>query len=193
MGKRDPRVDAYIAKAPGFAKPILTRLRAKVHEAVPDVEETIKWGVPHFEHHGPMCMMASFKAHCRFGFWYGSQVDDAKVLADRFETIKDLPPDRTLVRLIKQAGALREGGARMARSSRPKRRLKVPSCLMDALRANRDARAAFEAFSPSHQREYVEWITDAKTEATRERRLETALLWIAQGKPRNWKYMKNKP
>ena len=191
MGKKDPRVDAYIAKAPEFAKPILTHIRAKVHEAVPDVEETIKWGVPHFDHHGPMCMMAFFKAHCRFGFWSGS-VADAKPTAERIESISDLPADRAFVRLIKQAAALREGGAKMVRTSRPRPPVKVPSYFIAAVRKNRKASAAFEAFPPSHKREYVEWVTEAKGEETRQRRLETAVAWIAEGKPRNWKYMRPK-
>jgi hypothetical protein len=192
MGKRDPRVDAYIRQAPAFAKPILTHLRAKVHEAVPEVEEAIKWGVPHFDHHGPMCTMAAFKAHCRFAFWSGSAADGARPVAERIETVADLPSDRALLKLIRQAAALRQGGARLRRSTAPKPPVKVPSYFLDALRGNRKALTAFEAFSPSHRREYVEWITEAKTEGTRERRLETAVVWIAEGKPRNWKYMKTK-
>ena len=191
MGKKDPRVDAYIAKSPGFAKPILTHIRAKVHEAVPDVEETIKWGVPHFDHHGPMCMMASFKAHCRFGFWYGNSVDDAKAIAERLESIEDLPPDRKLVGLIRKAAALRAGGVKMTRSTQPKPPVKVPSYFTAALRKNTKAAAEFQAFPPSHKREYVEWITEAKTEETRQRRMDTAIQWISEGKCRNWKYARS--
>lgn len=167
-------------------------LRATVHEAVPDVVETIKWGVPHFDHHGPMCMMAAFKAHCRFAFWSGSQVEGAKPIAERLESRSDLPPDRALIRLIKQAAALRAGGAKMVRTARPKAPLKMPSYFMTALRRNRKAVAAFEAFPPSHKREYVEWITEARTDETRQTRLATAVEWIAEGKPRNWKYMRPK-
>jgi len=190
MGKRDPRVDAYIARAPEFAKPILTRIRAKVHQAVPEVVETIKWGVPHFDYHGPMAMMAAFKAHCRFGFWYGSDVAESNPIVERIESVKDLPPDRTLLRLIEKAGELRAGGAKMTRATTPRAPVKVPPYFTAALRKNRTAIAAFEAFPPSHRREYVEWITEAKTEETRRRRLETAVQWIAEGKPRNWKYIR---
>jgi hypothetical protein len=190
MGRRDPRVDAYIAKSPDFAKPVLIHLRTKIHEAVPDVEETIKWGVPHFDYHGPMCMMASFRAHCRFGFWVGNEVDGAKAVAERIESVRDLPPDRKLVRLIKQAAALRKGGVKMARTQRAKPPLRVPSYFAAALAKNKKAAAAFQAFPPSHKREYVEWITGAKTDETRQRRLATAVQWITEGKSRNWKYQR---
>jgi uncharacterized protein YdeI (YjbR/CyaY-like superfamily) len=39
-------------------------------------------------------------------------------------------------------------------------------------------------------REYIEWLTEAKSEETRQKRLETAIAWISEGKPRNWKYQK---
>jgi len=168
----------------------LTYLRARVHEAVPDVEETIKWGVPHFDYHGPMCMMAAFKAHCRFGFWYGSDMGSATPVAQRIQSLKDLPPDRTLLRLIRKAAELRAGGAKLVRSRIPKPPLKVPSYFMAALKKDRKALAAFEAFPPSHKRQYVEWVMGARGQDTRQRRLATAVQWISEGKPRNWKYVR---
>jgi hypothetical protein len=191
MGQRDPRVDAYIAKAPDFAKPILTHLRARIHEAVPDVVETIKWSVPAFDYQGPMAGMAAFKAHIRFGFWRGGTVDGEAVPSmERIESMKDLPSDRELIRTIKRAAQMNESGVKMARPTTRKPPVKVPSYFLEAVRANKKALAAFAAFSPSHKREYVEWITEAKTDETRQRRLETAVQWIAEGKPRNWKYMR---
>ncbi|HEX5830371.1 MAG TPA: YdeI/OmpD-associated family protein [Gemmatimonadaceae bacterium] len=197
MGTRDPRIDAYIANSADFARPILEHLRAVVHAACPDVEETMKWGFPHFVHHGLLCNMASFKAHCVFGFWKASLILDddgrggeAMGQFGRITSMADLPPKQVLAAYVKKAAALNERGVKKpARSPRSATELLVPDDLMAALRGNRKALATFEGFSPSNRREYVEWIVDAKTESTRQRRLATALEWMAEGKPRNWKYM----
>jgi hypothetical protein len=193
MGSRDPRVDAYIAKSADFAKPILTRLREVVHAACPEVEETIKWGVPHFTYRGNLCQMAAFKEHCRFGFWKGSlvrgngEVDGG--MGRRITSAGDLPSDRELAADVRKAAKLNEDGIRAERPARRTRPApRTPPDLLAAVKRNRRAHAAYEAFSPSHRREYIEWITEAKGEDTRKRRLATAVRWIAGGKPRNWKY-----
>ena len=194
MGTRDPRVDAYIAKAQPFAKPILEHLRAVVHEACPEANETIKWSFPNFEHKGMLCSMASFKAHCAFGFWNKDVVgdaaaDDAMGDLGRIESLKDLPSKRVLATWIKHAAKLNAAGIKPPRAKpEPKPPPRVPPELAAALARNKQARAHFEAFSPSHRREYIDWITEAKREETRARRIETALEWIANGKSRNWKY-----
>jgi hypothetical protein len=188
MGKKDVRVDAYIARSPEFSRPILTRLRRAVHQACPEVSETIRWGVPQFDYRGPLCGMAAFKAHCRFMLWKAA--GNTKIGRHvRLESAADLPPARELSAQIKQAMALNASGVKTAR--RPagaKPPVKTPAILAAALRRNPTARAAYDAFPPSHKREYVEWILDAKTDETRQRRLETAVAWIAAGKSRNWKY-----
>jgi uncharacterized protein YdeI (YjbR/CyaY-like superfamily) len=198
MATRDPRIDAYIAKSADFARPILTHLRDVVHAACPDVEETMKWNFPHFQYRGMLCSMAAFKEHCTFGFWKGVLVLDAGAGADekamgqlgRITRLADLPAWKVLSGYIKKAMKLNDEGVKSPVRSKPKpaRELVVPEALTTALQANEKARAAFEKFSPSHKREYVEWITEARTEATRIRRLETAIAWMAEGKPRNWKY-----
>lgn len=199
MARTDARIDAYIEKAQPFAQPILRQLRAIVHEACPDVEETIKWGFPHFDYLGEMmCSMAAFKAHCAFGFWKGPQLVGAKsrngeAMGDfgRVITMKDLPAKPALKALIKQAMRLNERGVkRVARKTPvPTKPLRIPRDFAAALEASKRASIHWDEFSPSARREYIEWITEAKAEATRERRLEQALEWIAQGKHRNWKYM----
>lgn len=198
MGTRDPRVDAYIANSADFARPILAHLREVVHSACPDVEETMKWSFPHFMYGGMLCSMASFKEHCAFGFWKGALVlgDDgasegAMGQFGRITAVSDLPSKRALSGYIKKAMALNADGVKAPTRKKPaaKRELAVPDDLARALRKNRKAAASFERFSPSHRREYIEWITDAKREDTRERRLETTIEWLAEGKPRNWKYM----
>jgi uncharacterized protein YdeI (YjbR/CyaY-like superfamily) len=199
MGKRDARIDAYIEKAADFAKPILVHLRNVVHEACPDVEETMKWSFPHFQYKGMLCSMASFKEHCAFGFWKGSLIvekgggefDKAMGQFGRIATLSDLPSKEVLSGYIKEAMRLNESGIKSPARSKPRtpRDLVVPDDLANALAANNEARATFEKFSPSHKREYVDWITEAKTEATRTRRLATAIEWMEEGKPRNWKYM----
>lgn len=199
MGKRDPRVDAYIARSSDFAKPILNHIRSVVHEACPEVQETVKWGAPFFDYHGVMCNMAAFKAHCAFGFWKGSLVlgndvkdADAAGQFGRIEKVSDLPPKKVLMGYIRQAMKLNEDGVKPMRTKTgtKKPELDVPDYLRAALKKDRKAQTAFDAFSPSHRREYIEWITDAKTEATRNKRMETALEWIAEGKSRNWKYQR---
>jgi len=197
MPSTDARIDRYIDEAQPFAQPLLRHIRAVVHQACPDVQETIKWGFPHFEHHGVLCSMAAFKQHCAFGFWKGALVlegmadpeADAMGQFGRIMAIEDLPPVRTLARYVKRAAALNERGVDRAASKRaPKKPARVPADLADALRANKKALAVFDAFSPSHKREYVEWIIEAKRHETRKRRIATAVAWIAEGKGRNWKY-----
>lgn len=194
MGTRDPRVEAYIEKSAEFARPILSRLREIVHEACPDVEETIKWSAPAFVYQGPLANMAAFKAHCAFALWKGSLVvenpsDEAMGQLGRIQSLSDLPPKRTLVAWIRKAMKLNEEGVKVPRQSRKKRpEAKVPADLKQALAGRAEARAAFEGFSPSHRREYVEWIEEAKRPETRARRIASTVEWLAEGKSRNWKY-----
>lgn len=197
MANHDPRVDAYIAKAAPFAQPILEHLRAVVHGACPGVEETLKWSSPHFLYKGMLCGMTAFKQHVAFGFWLGKRVADtgneeaAMGQFGRIATLADLPSKRELTTLVKKAVALNEAGTKLptrTRDGKPKPPVEVPDDLAAALARNRKARATFDAFSASHRREYVEWISEAKREETRAKRLATTLEWLAEGKSRNWKY-----
>jgi len=198
MGTRDPRVDAYIARSAEFARPILSHLREIVHSACPDVEETLKWNAPHFMYRGMLAGMSAFKAHCAFGFWKGSLVTggdgglEAQAMGQfgRITSLDDLPPKRVIAGFVKQAMKLNEEGVRNPkRRKTPKPDPVMPAELAEALRKNPEALATFEAFSPSHRREYVDWIAEAKGEDTRQRRLANAIEWMAEGKARNWKYM----
>jgi uncharacterized protein YdeI (YjbR/CyaY-like superfamily) len=195
MAKKDPRVDAYIAKAPPFARPILTRFRAAVHAGCPDVTETLKWSVPHFDYKGVLGGMAAFKEHCRVGFWKQSLLTSAPrgkpvdPMA-RVASLADLPDERTLAKMAREAAALNEAGVKVKRVPKARPVLKAPAYMLAAIKRNKKAQAAFAAFSPSQQREYIEWITEAKSDDTRNRRLETAVEWIAEGKSRNWKYQR---
>jgi uncharacterized protein YdeI (YjbR/CyaY-like superfamily) len=198
MSTRDPRVDAYIAKSAEFAQPILIELRKRIHAACPDAVEVIKWSMPHFEYNGrPLCNFAAFKQHCAFGFWHGSDVlgSDADRSAmgqyGRIESLKDLPAARVMRAQAKKAMALIDSGERPARAKKaPRPAAPVPEDLRAALARNRAARTTFEGFSNTNRREYIEWLTGARQEATRARRLATTLEWLAEGKPRNWKYQK---
>ena len=205
MGTRDPRIDAYIEKAAEFAQPILRHLRELVHTGCPDVKETIKWGFPHFEHKGVLCSMAGFKQHCAFGFWKGALLsekhpelaaaeDPAMGQLGRITALSDLPDDETLLLYIREATALNDQGIKAPARSKPKpeaeRELEVPEDLLDALRKNPLALATFEGFSYSNKKEYVEWVTEAKSEETRRRRLDQAVEWMAEGKIRHWKYVR---
>jgi len=196
LGKRDRRIDAYIAKSANFAKPILEYLRDVVHEGCPEVEETMKWSVPHFDYKGMMCAMAAFKAHCAFGFWKSSLVLEGESKSDamgqmgRITSIDDLPPKKELIRLVKKAAKLNDDGVKVTRkpARAPKPPARTPPDLSAALATNKKAKDTFEEFPPSHRREYIEWITEAKTDVTRQRRLQQAVDWLSEGKSRNWKY-----
>jgi len=199
MANHDPRIDAYIAKSAEFARPILEHLRALVHEACPEVEESLKWSMPFFSYKAaPMCMMAAFKQHCSFGFWLSKEVtggsdEDGMGQFGKLATLKDLPSDRQLAAHLKKAMALNETGVKKAR---PKAAAKPAPTLPDDLSAllaqkkHAAAREAWESFPPGAQREYVDWIAEAKTGATRQKRLATTLEWLAEGKRRHWKYEK---
>jgi hypothetical protein len=194
---RDARIDAQIKNAAPFARPILERLRAAVHAGCPEVVETLKWSRPSFEHHGLLCGMAAFKAHCSFGFWKHSLLVEragSKALErlGRLTDASQLPPRATLVRFVRLAAQLNEEGARAPRARRAKPRPppKVPADLARALARNARAKSYFATLSPSHRREYIEWLTEARQAQTRERRLQTTLQWLSEGKPRHWKYMR---
>ncbi len=195
MGKKDPRIDAYIEKAADFAKPILRHLRKVIHAGCPDVEETVKWSMPHFDYKGPLAGMAAFKAHCAFGFWKGSQiVPGSKEAMGQFgciTKISDLPKPEVLAGYVRKAVELNDQKVKVPRPLKhEKKDIPMPADLAAALKKNAKARATYDGFRPSYKREYLEWITEAKTDDTRRKRLDTALEWMADGRPRNWKYQK---
>lgn len=200
MGTKDPRIDAYIANSADFAKPILDHIRKLVHDTCPDVEETLKWRSPHFMYKGMLCGMASFKNHCAFGFWKGAMIlgkdgqktEEAMGQFGKITDVSDLPKDEILVHYIREAIKLNDAGVKLPAKSKSKERreLNIPDYFTAALRKNKKAWTTFESFSPSNKKEYVEWMTEAKSEETRKKRLETAIDWISQGKVRNWKYIK---
>jgi uncharacterized protein YdeI (YjbR/CyaY-like superfamily) len=197
MPNKDPRVDAYIEKSADFAKPVLIHLRKLIHKASPKVSETVKWGMPAYEYKGLVCGLAAFKQHCTFGFWKQKLLDydgfsSEKTAMGSFGRItskKDLPPDDVIVKLIQRAVELNEKGVKTAKKApAAKKELVVPKDLRKALALDAAAKATFDSFSYSHKKEYVEWIEEAKTDATREKRLATTIEWLAEGKDRNWKY-----
>ena len=197
MPNKDPRVDAYIEKSADFAKPILTHLRKLVHKASPNISETIKWSMPAFELKGLVCGMAAFKQHCALGFWKEKLLESnnfpsqktAMGSIGRITSKKDLPPDDEIIKLVRQAVELNEKGIKAARKTPPaKKDLIIPDYLTAALKKNKTAQKTFENFPYSCKKEYVEWITEAKTEPTREKRLATTVEWLSEGKRRNWKY-----
>ena len=200
----DSRVDAYIERAAPFAQAVLTHLRKLMHQACPRATESVKWGMPFFLQQGViLAHMAAFKQHCAFGFW-GSEMKKA-LAKDGLESnngmgslgritgLRDLPPDRTLLAHMRQAADLVQSGQRTKSLDRPrkaaKRAVRVPLELAAALKRNKLAAKSFSAFSPSCRREYAEWIAEAKRPETKAKRVSEAVEWIAEGKPRNWKYM----
>jgi uncharacterized protein YdeI (YjbR/CyaY-like superfamily) len=202
----NPKVDAYIARAQPFAQPIMEHLRQLLHKACPEVEETIKWSRPFFEYRGViLCNMSAFKEHCSFGFWgeeMSAVLREAKVLREdgmgslgRITGVANLPTDKQMLNWLRQAAGFVDSGnytspiaARRSVVKAPKPVLETPAEFATSLKRNKKAAAVFAAFSPSCKREYIEWIADAKRAETRDKRIATAVEWIAEGKQRNWKY-----
>jgi uncharacterized protein YdeI (YjbR/CyaY-like superfamily) len=196
---KDPRIDAYIEKVNPFAKPIVKKLRSLIHKGCPGVVETVKWGHASFEYPAKNIFVgiASFKRHCSFGFWKDKLLrTDAASIATldalgKMSSADDLPSDAAILTLIKRAAKLNEDGVKLPKEKKPpKKPLPMPKEFAAALKKAKGASATFEAFSPSHKREYIEWIIEAKSDDTRQRRIAQAVEWIAQGKARNWKYQR---
>jgi uncharacterized protein YdeI (YjbR/CyaY-like superfamily) len=194
---RDPRIDTYIAARADFARPILEHLREKLHAACPEVDETLKWGMPSFVYKGQILAgMAAFKAHATFGFWRSGEVvgetgaeRDAMGQFGRIASLDDLPDSETLDALIRKAVALLDSGPRKRQpKAAPKPPPETPDDLRSALDAAPKAAATFDSFPPSCRREYVEWVVEAKRPETRAKRVAQAVEWMAEGKRRNWKY-----
>ena len=203
MSIKDPRIDLYIYNAADFARPILLHLRELIHFTCPDVEETIKWSFASFDYKGPMCSMAAFKQHCAFGFWKASLMKDKSLIANaesesamghygKITTLRDLPPDKKIIAHIKEAMMLNEKGIKLPpkKVTTRKKEIVAPDYFLKQLKKNKKALITFNSFSPSHKREYLEWIIEAKTDDTKNRRMDKAIEWMSEGKSRNWKYMK---
>lgn len=193
----DPRIDAYIARQADFARPILIHIRALVHAAAPDISEAVKWGMPFFTYKDQnLCSMAAFKGHAAFGFWHDKVGrDDARQGAmgqfGKIMQLNDLPSDTEIAALLTQAMALIDAGDRPRAGAKQAREpLPVHPAFADAIAADPAAAAVWAAFPPGKLRDYCEWINDAKSDSTRERRIGQAVEWIAQGKGRNWKYQR---
>ena len=193
---RDPRVDAYIARAQPFARPILEHMRERVHAVVPEVEETLKWSAPSFTIRGKiLLMMAAFKAHAALNFWRGQELrgdqadPDALGQFGKLTSVKDLPPDKELDALIRKAAELTASAPAPRKAKHaPKPPPELHPEFAAALNAAPKAKAALDGFPPSAQRDYLEWISEAKQPGTRARRIATAVEWLGEGKRRHWKY-----
>jgi len=200
----DKDFDSYIANAEPFAQPLLKYFRACVHEACPQVEETFKWSMPHFVYKSSiLCHMAAFKNHTSYSFWLAGKMQDsdgvfvttAKSGMGHFgkvSSLDQLPEKKILVKYIKEAMALTDSGEKLQTASKkkPAKRYDVPEAMVQALEQNTRAMANYMAFSQSKKNDYIEWIAEAKTDATQKRRLDQMIEWLEEGKPRNWKYMK---
>ena len=202
MGKKEKIIDAYIARSADFAKPILNHIRELVHKTCPEVEEKMKWSFPHFDFKGEMmCSMAAFKQHAAFGFWKAVLMKDPALTETaksevamghlgRLTSVKDLPSDKKMTAWIKEAMFLNEKGIKLPAKVKPAatKELTIPDYFIKALIKNKKAKQTFDAFAYSHKKEYVMWISEAKTEDNRNKRMATALEWLSEGKSRNWKY-----
>jgi uncharacterized protein YdeI (YjbR/CyaY-like superfamily) len=195
------QVDQYIIRSAPFAIPILEHLRILIHHADARIVETIKWGMPFFDFKGSVCHIAAFKHHCAFGFWKGSLIEDEFNIFEKntsnmgmlgkIKSLADLPDDEILIAYIQQAIQLNEDGVKLP--TKPKltpQELIIPQYFIDALQEDSLAMKVFQNFSASNKKDYVLWLEEAKTESTRQKRLETSIEWISEGKSRMWKYKK---
>ncbi len=195
-------VDKYITTSADFAKPIMEHFREVIHTACPDAEEKIKWGMPFFDYADDMmCNMAAFKNHAAIGFWKAAIMKDPVLVATakaetamghfgQLKTVKDLPADKKLTGWIKEAMKLNEEGIKVPAKpkSAAKKEIDVPDYFKVAIAKNKKAAVVFNSFSYSNKKEYVAWVTEAKTEATREKRIASAIALMEEGKTRHWKY-----
>lgn len=198
MPNFNPLADAYIEKAADFAKPILTHIRKLMHEADPDIKEVIKWGNVHYDHKGPVAYMAGYTKHCNFGFWKAGLMDDpegilktenGKSPLNGLFTVADLPADEVMIWYIRNAADINVKGIKPLKAkAQPKTAISIPDDFADMLDGNISASTYFNAFTNSQRNEYLEWITEAKTETTRNKRMLTAIEWLEEGKTRHWKY-----
>ena len=193
---RDPRIDAYIANAPAFAQKILSHVRERVQAAAPEAEETIKWSAPAFTVDGKILLvMASFKAHAALNFWRGQEVGDGSPKAGamgqfgRLTSLADLPSDDELDAIIREAAALaKTAPAPRKTKNAPRPAPELHPEFAAALAKAPKAKAVLDDFPPSAQRDYFEWIGEAKQDATRQKRIATAVEWLTEGERRHWKY-----
>lgn len=203
MPKKDPRVDAYIAEAPEYARPILKRVRKLIHQGCPTAAETIKWGCPFIDYHGLLCGFAAFKRHCSLFFWRDIDVEAFLPKTNtagagmgqfgKLTSLADLPSDTKLLACVRSAMEQRDSPASKPRRQRqPAKEPAVPADLKKALAASRAAAKTFREFAPSHRRDYIDWITEAKRPATRTERVATTIQWLSEGRKRNWKYLESR-
>jgi len=193
---RDPRIDDYIATVAPFARPILEHVRERVHAAVPEAEETIKWSAPGFTLNGKiLLMMAAFKQHAALNFWRGQELGDGEPKAGamgqfgKLTSVGDLPSDAELDALIREAAELSKNAPAPRKTKHePKPAPEMHPEFAAALAKAPHAKATLEGFPPSAQRDYLEWIAEAKQDATRVKRIATAVEWLGEGKRRHWKY-----
>lgn len=192
----DPRVDAYVDRAQPFARPILEHIRARVHAAVPEVEETLKWGAPAFTLKGKILLvMAAFKKHAALNFWRGQELrgDDAQAEGmgqfGKLASVADLPPNEELEELIREAARLSEAAPAPRKMKHPPNEQgAIHPAFAAALAKAPKAKATLDGFTPGARREYLDWIAEAKRDETRDKRIATAVEWLTEGKKRNWKY-----
>lgn len=200
MEKYSPKVDEYIDKSQDFAKPVLNYIREVVHEFCPDVEEAIKWKFPTFMYKEKiLCSMVSFKHYCSMGFWLHNEIKTLREIETEVEKtnmfslgkitkIEDLPSKPQLKKIILEAMELTDLGVKLKKAAPSKMEAEIPEYFQEALNKNEKALEVFKKASTSFRKEYINWIIEAKTETTRNKRTEQAVEWISEGKGRNWKY-----
>lgn len=202
MSNHNKKVDEYIFKMADFAKPILTHLRQIIFETCPDVEEDIKWGIPHYGYKGDhLVMMAGFKQHCSFSLYKAELMKDKMIqesvkagkkfgYMDKVKDLSELPNKKVLTAYIKEAMELNSSGISKPKVVKEKVEVVAPKEFIEALEQDKIAFSVYESKSPSFRKNYIIWIADVKTDETRQKRITQSLEWIREGKDRFWQSKK---
>jgi len=187
--KRSKTVDEYIESTEKWRAELI-RLRKILRST--DLEETVKWGAPCYTCDGKNVVgLGAFKSYLGLWFFQGALLaDKSKVLINaqegktkalrqwRFTSSKEINASLIKAYVNEAIELQRQGAAIKPDRGRP---VEVPPQLKRALAGNKTASRAFNALTPGKQREYADYISSAKREETRSKRLEKIIPMIAAG------------
>lgn len=195
MNEASENITAYIEKATPEFKEVMIALRSVLNNPNFDIKEDWKWGAPNFNNEGMICWLAHFRNHVGMNFFKGTLIKDKYNLFThyreekgnrqlKFSDINQIIPEQ-IEYYIEEAIKLNQENIKVVKKEID---TSLPLDLETELNNNPKAKMFFESLAPSYKRDYIEWIEEAKREATRTKRLATTMEWLSEGKKKNWKY-----